>query len=96
MNSDDLLLFESDLIADNGDTAYGKCTDKVGLLSCDLFRKYRKYVPRYDDWAWTCTPWSCDTSYAYVVRLVYPSGGVYSDGANYASGVAPACIFSIK
>ena len=96
LNSDDLLLFESDLIADNGDTAYGKCTDKVGLLSCDLFRKYRKYVPRYDDWAWTCTPWSCDASYAHGVRNVYPSGVVNGSIARDAYGVAPACIFSIK
>lgn len=50
----------------------------------------------YDDWAWTCTPWSCDTSNANFVRFVTPSGDVYNSSASHSNGVAPACIFSIK
>ena len=98
MDENDLLPFESDLTADNGDTAYGKCVDKIGILSCDLYRKYRKIVPLFDEWMWTCTPWHCGTphsGYAYVVRLVHSDGTLYGDHASSAYGLAPACIFNL-
>lgn len=98
MDENDLLPFESDLTADNGDTAYGKCVDKIGILSCDLYRKYRKIVPLFDEWMWTCTPWHCGTpnsGYAYYVRLVNSDGTVYLNCAGHAHGLAPACIFHL-
>lgn len=98
MDENDLLPFESDLTADNGDTAYGKCVDKIGILSCDLYRKYRKIVPLFDEWMWTCTPWHCGTptsGYASGVRLVYSDGTVNYTTAHIASGLAPACIFHL-
>ena len=98
MDENDLLPFESDLTADNGDTAYGKCVDKIGILSCDLYRKYRKIVPLFDEWMWTCTPWHCGTPRsgdASVVRLVSSAGTMYTGGAGGALGLAPACIFHL-
>lgn len=98
MDENDLLPFESDLTADNGDTAYGKCVDKIGILSCDLYRKYRKIVPLFDEWMWTCTPWHCGTPYsgdAFGVRLVSSDGTRYYYVAHFAFGLAPACIFHL-
>ena len=98
MDENDLLPFESDLTADNGDTAYGKCVDKIGILSCDLYRKYRKIVPLFDEWMWTCTPWHCGTPHsggAIYVRLVVSDGTVHSGYAGNAYGLAPACIFHL-
>ena len=98
MDENDLLPFESDLTADNGDTAYGKCVDKIGILSCDLYRKYRKIVPLFDEWMWTCTPWHCGTPYSGIanyVRLVNSDGTVSSSYAHDAYGLAPACIFHL-
>lgn len=98
MDENDLLPFESDLTADNGDTAYGKCVDKIGILSCDLYRKYRKIVPLFDEWMWTCTPWHCGTPYsgsAFNVRRVGSDGTVNGNGAYHADGLAPACIFHL-
>ena len=98
MDENDLLPFESDLTADNGDTAYGKCVDKIGILSCDLYRKYRKIVPLFDEWMWTCTPWHCGTPHygnAFVVRLVGYDGTMSVNGASNAIGLAPACIFHL-
>ena len=98
MDENDLLPFESDLTADNGDTAYGKCVDKIGILSCDLYRKYRKIVPLFDEWMWTCTPWHCGTPYsgnAYSVRLVSSDGTLGGSSAGTANGLAPACIFNL-
>ena len=98
MDENDLLPFESDLTADNGDTTYGKCVDKIGILSCDLYRKYRKIVPLFDKWMWTCTPWHCGTpysGYAGIVRLVFSFGTMYGYSAIHSSGLAPACIFHL-
>ena len=98
MDENDLLPFESDLTADNGDTAYGKCVDKIGILSCDLYRKYRKIVPLFDEWMWTCTPWYCGTPYsgdAYGVRRVSSVGTTNNTTASAAIGLAPACIFHL-
>lgn len=102
LNSDFLELLDkkhlvkqtSDLIADNGDKAYGTSEDYVTILSCDQYRKYREIVPLFEEWMWTLTPWSCYTSYANYVRLVNPTGYVRSNGAVISYGVAPACLFS--
>lgn len=88
--------FVSDLTADNGDKSYGKCEDYIFLLSCDLYRKYRELIPKYDDCIWTLTPWSCDVGYANYVRIINPSGALNNHTANYTYGVAPACIFNHK
>lgn len=98
MDENDLLPFESDLTADNGDTAYGKCVDKIGILSCDLYRKYRKIVPLFGEWMWTCTPWHCGTpssGYARHVRRVLSDGTMNGSHAHSAHGLAPACIFHL-
>lgn len=89
-----LFKYISDLTADNGDKSYGKCEDYIFLLSCELYRKYRELIPKYNDYIWTLTPWSCDTGCASTVRSVHPSGTIYYDYATYSNGVAPACIFN--
>ena len=89
-----LVKYASDLIADNGDRTYGKCWDDVFLLSCDLYRKYREIIPKYDDEIWTLTPWSCVAGNAYNVRSVTPSGAIFNNHATNTHGVAPACVFN--
>ncbi|MBO5090107.1 MAG: hypothetical protein J6C27_04275 [Clostridia bacterium] len=90
-----LVPVESDLIADNGDRAYGKTTDYITILSCDQIRKYFGLVPKYEsDWSWTLTPWSCISGGANRVRSVYPTGTIYDYGASNSNGVAPACKFA--
>lgn len=89
-----LVMQTSDLIADNGDKAYGTSEDYVTILSCDQYRKYRDIVPLFEEWMWTLTPWSCSTSTSNIVRTVYTAGYVSGHGATNSSGVAPACLFS--
>lgn len=85
----------SDLVADNGDKAYGTSEDYVTILSCDQYRKYRDIVPLFKEWMWTLTPWSCNPSNSSNVRSVYATGNViYYSSANSSIGVAPACLFS--
>ena len=89
-----LVMQTSDLIADNGDKAYGTSEDYVTILSCDQYRKYRDIVPLFEEWMWTLTPWSCNTSSSLSVRYVHPVGGVHNIYAYISNGVAPACLFS--
>lgn len=83
----------SDLTADNGDKAYGTCEDYITLLTCDQYRKYRDYVPLFEECMWTLTPWRCDTGNASNVRHVTPAGAIYSHGAYNSGGLAPVCLF---
>ena len=72
--------------------------DKVGILSCDLYRKYRQIVPLFKEWMWTCTPRACGTPTAWhanYVRLVDSDGTLSHNGAYIAYGLAPACIFHL-
>ena len=93
-DTDDLLPFVSDLTSDDGMADYGTSEDFVALLSDNLYRKYRKFMPQYDTWVWTITPWSCLPGYANYERGVGTSGALNGYGAVYGGGVAPACIFN--
>ena len=86
-----VLDYTMDLTSDNGDDSLGTYTAKVGLLTCDLIRKYYKAIPKYKDWWWACTPWA-HSSHASSVRYVRPSGVLYGNFANRSHGVVPACI----
>lgn len=90
----DLLPFVSDLTSDDGMTDYDTSEDFVALLSDNLYRKYRKFMPKYDTWVWTITPWSCHPGNAGNGRGVGTSGALYGYYAIYGGGVAPACIFN--
>lgn len=91
-----LLANFSTLTADNGDDKYGFVEDYVTLIDCDQYRKYRKFMPKYDDWVWTLTPRSCTGSYAGGVRCIGPSGELGSSVADFTCGVAPACLFNLN
>lgn len=93
-NKGDLLPFVSDLTSDDGMTDYGTSEDFVALLSDNLYRKYRKFMPKYDTWVWTITPWSCHPGNARYERFVTTSGALNDYYAGNGNGVAPACIFN--
>lgn len=97
LGEDNLIPHEVDMVADNGDDRYGTVTDRVFILSCDEYRKYRKHVPLLPEWMWTCTPWYIsDTGNGGYVRYVNADGYLSSGIARYSSGVAPACVFNPK
>ena len=97
LGEDNLIPHEVDLVADNGDDRYGTVTDRVFILSCDEYRKYRKYVPLLPEWMWTCTPWYIPyAGNSYDVRFVNYAGDLNGGSANGSIGVAPACVFNPK
>lgn len=94
-----LLSHTVDLVSDNGDRAYGTVHDFVFILTCDEYRKYRDYIPHYDSWIWTATPWYCgdkdsDTDVAINVRFVDTDGHLDINYAYFSYAVAPACILN--
>ena len=92
LDCEELLPFEMNLAsAVESSQGYGVCADYVGILTEELYRKYRRYI-RMDGYMWLCTPFSLDRRYPYV-RYVFPSGNVGSSGAYSASRCRPACIF---
>lgn len=96
-----LLSHTVDLVADNGDRAYGAVQDTVFILTCDEYRKYRDFIPRYNRWIWTATPWSCgdkntDTDVAIHVRFVDTDGQLDINYAYFSYAVAPACVLNPK
>lgn len=95
LGKDNLIPHEVDLVADNGDDRYGKVSDKVFILSCDEYRKYRKNIPLLPEWMRTCTPrYITDTGSGRDVRHVYTGGSLDYDIADNTYGVAPACVFN--
>ena len=96
-----LLSHTVDLVADNGDRAYGTVKDTVFILTCDEYRKYRDYIPYYNNWIWTATPWYCgdkdsDTDYASYVLIVHADGKLCNCCVYIGGAVAPACILNPK
>lgn len=100
LGEENLITRSVDLVADNGDRRYGRTDDKIWLLSCDDYRKYRETILAncdfQDDWWWTLTPWYInDVEYGSGVRTISPSGNVNNNYADSRNGVAPACVFHL-
>ena len=81
-----------DLTSDDGLKDYGETTQKIFLLTCDMYRKYRSVIPNLDDWWWLATAYSTESNgYAGYARYV-DSDGSLSHYIAYSGhyGVRPA------
>lgn len=95
-SEDAILQTEFDLASEDGLDDYGTSNDKIGLLSCNQYRRFRKLIPPLDGWWWTITPWSTASGGdSYSVRIVYSGGALNYDGSAYGGlyGVRPLCNF---
>ena len=93
IGEDNLIEHTPDLSTDDGTDAYGTCKDKVSLISCGAYRKYRKFIPKTDKWYWTLTAVSSE-EYTRFVRFVGSYGTLNgSDVDGNIGGVRPFCIF---
>lgn len=80
-----------DLTSDDGLKDYGETTQKIFLLTCNMYRKYRSIIPNLDDWWWLATAYSTDYSGAGGARYVRSGGGLSGAYAFYGHfGVRPA------
>ena len=81
-----------DLTSDDGLKDYGETTQKIFLLTCDMYRKYRSVIPNLNDWWWLATAYSTESNgYAYYARHVHSDGSLDYYIAYYGyRGVRPA------
>ena len=81
-----------DLTSDDGLKDYGETTQKIFLLTCDMYRKYRSVIPNLDDWWWLATAYSTESNgYANLARGVRSGGSLDRSSAYVGNGgVRPA------
>lgn len=81
-----------DLTSDDGLKDYRETTQKIFLLTCDMYRKYRSVIPNLDDWWWLATAYSTESNgYARYARTVGSAGCLRISFAYIdLSGVRPA------
>lgn len=82
-----------DLTSDDGLDDYGTDSAKIGLITDQMYRAFRKIIPKASEDYWTCTPFSTERNgYKSFVRYVNTSGaldGSYACGGY--RGVRPLC-----
>lgn len=93
---ENIVPFERNLLSLDGQTEYGKCEDKVSLLTVDEYRKYRSLIPNTKDyWWWLVSPWSTPCNdYKRTVAVVSSAGNIRNVSCSLNCGVRPVCIFS--
>ena len=97
IGEENIIATEIDLTSDDGLDDYGKVTDKVGLLTVDMYRKYNRIIEKYpvNDWWWLATPWSTPhRGWKYSVRCVSYDGTLNYYNCLNIYGVRPFLIFS--
>jgi len=87
--SENIIPTEWDLTDSAGNNAYGSVTDKIGLLTEAMFRKYSEQglLDLYD-WWWLITPFA---GHSHSARVVTAGGALHNDSAYRGyGGVRPA------
>ena len=83
------------LMADDGTNKGVICCDNVSILTTELYRRYRQYLPAYGNWWWTATPVSSTINdYARCVCYVDSDGMLRWNVCDYCRGVRPFCILN--
>lgn len=82
-----------DLTSDDGLDDYGTDSAKIGLITDQMYRAFRKIIPKASEDYWTCTPFSTERNgYKSFVRYVYTSGALnYYSACRGSRGVRPLC-----
>lgn len=81
-----------DLTSDDGLDDYGTDSEKIGLITDQMYRAFRKIIPKASEDYWTCTPFSTERNGYKSLVHVLTSGALYSYGAYYGRrGVRPLC-----
>lgn len=96
IGEENIIASEIDLTSDDGLDDYGKVTDKVGLLTADMYRKYNRIIEEYpvNDWWWLATPWSTPhRGYRFIVRCGNYFGTLNDYYCDIDYGVRPFLIF---
>lgn len=90
-----ILAHTTDLTADDGLNDFGNCLQKIGLLTCEQYRRFVKTLDRFPvgSWWWTATPYAGQSHYkSLVVHCVCSDGTLDVNYCNNKCGVRPFCI----
>ena len=90
IGDENIITHEVDTTRYRNDGIHSSCRDKVSLLTVDLYRRYRKFLPAYGSWWWTATPYS--TEFPRLVCCVGGGGTLYWYRCDYSRGVRPFLI----
>lgn len=83
------------LVADDGSNKGAGVTDFVSILTCDLYRRYREFIPAIDSSCWTATRvTTLGKDYDRCVCCVYSDGVLYWSDCCWCYGVRPYCILN--
>jgi hypothetical protein len=93
--SENIIPTEWDLTDSAGNNAYGSVTDKIGLLTEAMFRKYGEQgLLDLDDWWWLITPYtplSRSGGFSHLARFVHTDDTLFYNDADFGlRGVRPA------
>ena len=91
-----ILKHKVELMADDGTNKNVVCFDNVSILTTELYRKYRQYIPECDiRWWWTATPvTSTVKEYSSRVCCISTSGVINWDNCDCIYDVRPFCVLS--
>lgn len=91
-----LASIELDLTTDDGEEMYGHASEKVGLISTDMYRRFRKLIPNASESWWTLTPTTKrgNGPMAGCVKVITPGGAIRDEMADRPEAVRP--IFCLK
>ena len=90
IGEENIITHEVDTTRYRNDGIHSSCRDKVSLLTVDLYRRYRKFLPAYGSWWWTATPYS--TEFPRSVCYVDGDGTLCWFICRYSCGVRPFLI----
>lgn len=91
IGEENIIEIERDLTSEDGLKDYRTCKDKITLITCNEYRRYRYQIPDKDDWWWTATAYSTPYSgHSYNARLVSTDGSLSGSHAyDGLCGVVP-------
>lgn len=96
VGADNIIPHTVHLEAHDGTGKNKKVIDCVSLLTEDLYRRYREYLPAYGQWWWLATRASYDDDLGYSggVCYVHGSGIPCWEDYYFDSGVRPFCVLN--
>lgn len=84
---------ESDLTSLDGLTDYGRCDDKIRIMTFEERRKYQHLYERKEEWEWLITPWSTTKrGWDSTICAVSPTGNIGNINCFNDDAVRPFCI----
>ena len=96
IGKDNIIPHTVNLVSDDGSNKGVSVKDNVSILTCDLYRRYREFLPPLKSEWWTATRFTTfDKDLSCTVVLVLGGNGFpCMNRTDYSAGVRPFCILN--